>query len=116
MISQLAIYESFPVLIKGCYIECGSGWNQIIKDCLDQLEYLRVTFYPKLKVFEIKEKFGGLRVSLNDYPAEVDAIIRRAEHRALSTCEECGLEGKPYSQRGWVKTLCTECRRKFEIA
>jgi hypothetical protein len=63
-----------------------------------------------LKIVQIKEKFGGLRIYYTGWwnPA-VEQAIKEAEEQAYKTCEVCG--GKPATQTsgGWIKTKCDRC-------
>jgi hypothetical protein len=59
------------------------------------------------KICQIKEKFGTLRVYVDNLTPYVDGIIDMAESMSEITCEECGNLGKTYTI-GWHKTLCYE--------
>lgn len=90
----------------------GRGWHAILERLF--------TGKPKLvRVEQVKEKFGGLRVyySIRGMPVteedgravEVfELAVTRAEHESYRTCEECGAEGwcRPH---GWLRTLCNPC-------
>jgi len=88
-------------------MECGDGWYTILAEAFEKLSKLDVT------LFQVKEKFGGLRIYLDDHNKEADKIIDEAEEKAWKTCEHCGAPGK---QRvgGWILTLCDECCKKRE--
>jgi hypothetical protein len=61
----------------------------------------------QFKILQVKEKFGGLRVYVNDAN---DAIRQRIETAALEsfhTCEICGQPGE-LREESWIKTLCDE--------
>jgi hypothetical protein len=91
------------------YLECDSGWNDIIADIHSKI----VILHPKYEIFQIKEKFGGLRFYIEGVPDElfdeIYDIIGDGEKLSYKTCEICGDEGK-LSKLGWlVKTVCKNC-------
>jgi hypothetical protein len=62
--------------------------------------------------YQIKEKYGGLRIYFDDSglsedaEARVEEAIEVAEFRTACTCEDCGLEGQLYDNHGWYITRC----------
>jgi len=85
---------------------CGDGWFKIIYNLSKKLSNLNLP--DDFEVFEVKEKFGGLRYYVNDGNEEVYKLISEAEEKSYTTCEVCGKIGK-IRNSGWVKTLCDEC-------
>jgi len=82
----------------------------LIKEALSRIEALRV---KGLKVTQVKEKFGGLRIYLSHVNAEADAIITAAEEEAGATCENCGSKDQVQLRGGgWLRTLCEICEAK----
>lgn len=88
------------------HIQVDEGWYKVIVDCDAALSVID----PGYRIFQIKEKFGGLRyyVQASD-PALVprlEAAIRRFEKIASKTCEATGGPGVLMrSAGGWFKTL-----------
>ena len=99
------LFESYPELFKGRHeglnknlmgfgFECGDGWfnliNALSKHITQHVE-LRREIDPSFDVivFQVKEKYGGLRFYCNG-DDEVFAMIGLAEHLSEVTCEECG--------------------------
>ncbi len=66
--------------------------------------------YPE--VFQVKEKFGGLRFYIDpliDTVADqIYEAIDEAEKKSIQTCEICGSPGKQ-GGHGWIQTLCEPC-------
>jgi len=110
-------------------ISCRDGWFNIIWDlCIDLKEINRKRILNmrndikakkllqnesiKLKVFQIKEKFGTLRFYTNSVSEEELKRIRKAELDSSHVCEFCGKEGK-LRKTVWIKTLCDDCYKKF---
>jgi len=93
---------SETLICFGC--DCNDGWY----DILDEL-FKKISKYPDVSLFQVKEKFGGLRVYLNGGPPEVYDFIREAEEKSYKTCEKCGKDGKLREDLGWILTLCETC-------
>jgi hypothetical protein len=97
-------------------IACGDGWNKLIFSALEEIEYIDKD--KTTRIFQIKEKFGGLRiyVPLNEEIHElagriIHTILNYAESQSFYTCEVCGSYGQ--RRKGpWVRTLCEECHTK----
>lgn len=86
----------------------GAGWSSIIDKLYDRLP-------PEVKVLQVKEKFGLLRVYTSPHLDWLDEL----ETESASMCEMCGTtedvetssrtsEGRPGY---WIKTLCGPCRK-----
>ena len=125
---QLAekIYKRCPTIYRGrnlgpdqnlmCFgFECGSGWYELILDLSIQLEKIteklradgmEPNYLPM--VMQVKEKYGGLSFSLTYYTDEMNVLIDKAEEDSLTTCEECGAEGKLMSVYGRFQMTCCE--------
>jgi len=91
------------------FFECDDGWNNIIYEALDRIKALD----SNIEVYQIKEKFGGLRIYLGAYDVKYDdaieQIILEAETKAWDTCEKCGQPGTLRNDIGWILTLCDNC-------
>ena len=129
------LYKTYPKLFiqhklppkKTCMcwdICCGDGWFNILDETCKKLELLKKQNKKakiKLEFFQIKEKFGELRIyynldiSNNDYKINVtfaiDKIIEEAIQKSPSICELCGSLAtkttKPY-----IRHLCKKCYEK----
>lgn len=95
------------------YFECGIGWYDILDGLFSKIKDLGLPSgeYGPLKVDQIKEKFGTLRVYMNYYDERVESLIDAAEVESARTCEYCGKEGD-LDSRGWWKTVCVDHRQK----
>lgn len=89
----------------GRVISCGEGWYQLIFDCDRELAALD----PEYKIYQVKEKFGGLRfyfdTQRNDVFDAMNEVVRRFEELSFSTCELTGRSGSLMKKGGWLKTL-----------
>ena len=84
----------------------GPGWAGLIDEIFDR----RDREYPQIRIVQVKEKYGGLRVYVEG-PAEqfnpFNELVDAIEHRSYLICEQCGKPGV-LRQGGWVQTLCDE--------
>lgn len=91
------------------HIECNEGWDSIIS----KLDFDLRKLVPEYTLFQVKEKFGGLRYYTGVFPLnkfeEARQIIDNAMLESLKTCECCGDTGVLCRRRGWLKTLCKTC-------
>lgn len=108
---QLKI-ESLKFKIKPGYaqhISVDEGWYQIVLDCDKELTAID----PNYCIFQIKEKFGGLRFyfepsNLHDAVKTnlMHQVIRKYEVIASQTCEATGRPGVLMkSPTGYLRTL-----------
>ena len=93
--------------------DTGDGWERLIRDLSQHLEFLNENAPVHIEAAQVKEKFGSMRFYV-DIEGEKPwrdlayALIDAAEGRSAHTCEWCGDWGK---QRGggWIRTLCDKC-------
>lgn len=88
--------------LESVLAEVGPGWEKIV---LSLVEDLLALGWDK-HLFQIKEKFGGLRFYIGQASPEIYARIAQAEGESLKTCDECGAEGRSTDARGWIATRC----------
>jgi DNA-directed RNA polymerase subunit RPC12/RpoP len=94
------------------YPLCEAGWRDILERLCARIE-AALQDGETFEFVRIKQKFGILRV---DWDGEVSdetrlrigEAINLAVARSACTCEICGAEGRLYSRRGWLATLCAE--------
>lgn len=92
-------------------ISCGDGWFALIDDMCGKIMN-HLTSRPDvslsgLQMLQVKEKFGGLRVSFLglDRDEALEDILADIENRSRNTCEVTGEPGSLYERQGWLKTL-----------
>ena len=90
-------------------IDVDEGWYQIVVDCDKELTAID----PHYQIFQIKEKFGGLRYyfqpSQSDTLKAMIEVVSKYEAIAARTCEATGGPGVLMkSIGGWRKTLNPE--------
>ena len=64
--------------------------------------------FHRIRFFEIKEKYGGLRLAATGGNSETDAIIDRCERDSQRICVECGKPATRIS-KGWICPYCDDC-------
>jgi alpha-L-fucosidase len=103
-----------PVLVRFSIdaprvISCDKGWWVLVSNCDTELSSID----PNYTVFQIKEKFGGLRYYYSPsnpiHQAKMDQVIRKYEKICAMTCEITGRHGfllrKGQHGLGLLKTL-----------
>jgi uncharacterized protein with HEPN domain len=90
----------------------GDGWYGIV----DRLS-AKLSVDPNLHVWQIKEKYGSLRVYFcdQDTPSDLrldkatEAVLDKATRESIRTCEICGKPGTLTKRRNWVSVRCKPC-------
>jgi len=110
--------KKYPLLFKE-YPRSGfdlpSGWEALVHTLCQiletQIHYLPEEVRADVCCAQIKEKFGGLRVYMNQETPEMSGAIRMAENWSFHICETCGQSGVKRTG-GWIRTLCDEHAKK----
>lgn len=101
--------KQYEEILQGRRIGVGVGWYDLLSDYLDKLSKID----PDVKIMDIKEKFGTLRIfAMSENPDASDEVFeleRIIEDRSGEICEECGDSGHS-RDGGWIRTLCDECQ------
>jgi hypothetical protein len=92
-------------------IETGAGWSKLIDDMSNELSHK----FPHAEYAQIKEKFGILRVYIDNVSADqrdkLNSIIERYEVLSSETCEVCGLKAtRTQNDIGWISVTCNKCK------
>ena len=83
--------------------EVGEGWYPLVNQLVEDILALGWDG----NIFQVKEKFGGLRFYIGSGSNEIFDRIAKAENDSYEICEECGQPGV-LRGGGWLKTLCDE--------
>ena len=101
--------DSFP---KGWYKAFGRQMmEEIREDCIKH------NFLDKLRIMQIKEKYGGLRFYVGSIPrdSKIFEIIHKYEDMSEHFCEYCGRPSENHDIGGyWLSTICPKCQRKMD--
>jgi len=68
---------------------------------------LDTTKHPPFWVYQVKEKFGGLRFYTNSHSRVIFDLIQQAEGQSFHICDVCGLPGTLRKDGPW-RTRCDE--------
>lgn len=82
------------------------GWHPLLDELFTDL----ISMGWNKELFQVKEKFGSLRMYINESTDEMSARISKAEKDSQSICECCGKPGKLIT-KGWMQTLCEGCEK-----
>lgn len=93
-----------PATLEDILSGIGKGWHSLVRKLIDDL--LKMGWGGE--VYQVKEKFGGLRFYIGAGSDEIHERIQQAEDKSYSVCEVTGKPGKLRSDLGWVRTLCDE--------
>lgn len=110
-VSRPALLLRFSKLMRDVPLEYQHGWDTLVYGTFEAIEAAVNAagheYMDRIKVLQIKEKFGGLRVYL-DTPVDVSEILAEAESMSLSTCIFCGGNGQMRNDV-WIHPSCDEC-------
>ncbi len=96
----------------------GTGWVGLIDEIFDKKEKLQLN---TVKIVQVKEKYGGLRVYIDGYEMDenhpvykFEKFLHEVENRSFKICEACG---KPGAVRGrhWYYTSCDEHAKNGDL-
>jgi hypothetical protein len=108
--------EDISRSLMGFGFECEDGWFPLIYALFEEIEPLAAGL-DSVEIVQVKQKFGGLRVATRGTNDAIYDAILAAEERSLHTCEKCGGPGSlNHDVRGWLKTLCDQCRNSDTVA
>lgn len=90
------------------YVDVGIGWLPLIRDFVVEA----LPHDPSLAVFEVKEKWGTMRIRCDTPVLEARLAKGKVEAKSGLVCEVCGAEGwlrrPPPGRMAWWRTLCQE--------
>lgn len=92
--------------------ECLDGWSDLIEGSLRLIRRYAKFGAADVKVTQVKEKFGQLRIYQRGGNECVDLAIAIAELVSGCICELCGKTGNVVSIEGVMVTRCEEHRRR----
>lgn len=85
----------------------GWGWFDLVERLCNDVEKMLDESGGFCHFFQMKEKFGGLRLYVSAPTRAILNRINEAENESLKTCEICGNPGEPRGG-GWIVTRCDE--------
>lgn len=106
------IFTDLDIRPPECHSFIGVGWLPIVRTMLTSLKAIQ----PGIVIGQIKQKFGDLRVYLDQYDPDILAVIQIAEAVCRQTCEACGREPGLLgcNIRNWLSVLCERCQHEVD--
>lgn len=95
------------------FYECDKGWYRLIDSCLKEVQELYDRNKTEFEVLQVKEKFGQLRIYLNNYINGSHEILERYSKLSTSICEVCGEKGCLCVKGRFLKILCDKHRVEY---
>lgn len=80
-----------------------TGWKSILHKGFQEMFHLGWDG----EIRQIKEKFGSLRLYVQNETSEIEEIISRMEDETESVCSVCG-GPRTKTSSGWIKHYCDE--------
>lgn len=93
-----------------CGFWVDEGWRKIVDDALKEL----IAAGWNKKLDQVKQKFCGLRIYINDFNPVLRPIIDRAEELSFKTCEGCGAEREKKGVK-MGRAYCNACDEKLRL-
>jgi hypothetical protein len=100
-------------------ISCGDGWEHLVRSVAQRVEEYNKTSSTPIQAAQIKEKFGTLRLYVDEVPTElmdeVNKLVSDAEIRSQHYCEDCGSQEDVQTCKPngfWIRTVCGKCRKE----
>lgn len=98
-----------------CGIECNQGWYKLLDELLGKIQaHTTDNSEAPIQVFQIKEKFGGLRFYYSGGDNYIAGLVQLAEHESEKTCEVCSAPGTMRTD-GWMKVRCDDCMENEDV-
>jgi len=102
------IQAKYPGVLDSCFdFSPPEGWELIVEKLVDDLMFVD----PTLKIDQVKDKFGELRVYVTNASGADEAVsdlIAEAENASIKTCMRCGAPGSMREKNGWYYVACDE--------
>lgn len=95
-----------------------SGWYKVFgEEMLEEIreDCIKNDYLDKLRILQIKEKYGTLRFYTGAIPVEskIFKIISKYEEMSAHYCMVCGAPAETSDIGWWLVTLCDECKKRF---
>lgn len=99
-------YEPEPTA-ESFFMSAPSGWWKILDGAFESMFAIGWDG----RVYDIKEKYGSLRLDVSSSDDEIDVVCLMAEEDSVRTCQVCGDPGK-MTRGHWLYVLCESCKEK----
>jgi hypothetical protein len=94
-------------------IECGKGWYPLIQPVIDYIDDYNKDKDDNnmIRITQVREKYGSLRIYTNMYTPELQELIDKAEIESEKVCEFCGSRKHLGTTLEWYITICYDCMK-----
>jgi hypothetical protein len=99
-----------PILERQ-YFSVGNGWLGILQRLFEDL----ISIGWNKEFLNVKQKFGGMSVFLDDIPKNGFDFIIESEKESFKVCEVCGKTGSQTKINNWIHTLCDEHQKEESL-
>ncbi|HYD54120.1 MAG TPA: hypothetical protein VEA99_15905 [Gemmatimonadaceae bacterium] len=82
----------------------GPGWADLVR------RSHALAMIAGVRVIQVKEKFGGLRVYTEPSTRELSDTLEEIEAESFTVCESCGAPGDRLRVRRWWMVRCPRCQ------
>lgn len=85
----------------------GHGWASLVERAFKNKP-------SKVKIVQVKEKFGGLRIYTEGRTSKAfETLLTTLETESMKTCEMCGEPGsRRGGETGYIMTLCPKDQKE----
>ena len=101
------IYYYLYILYQKKSLKNFSNNKKSKKHCSENI--LREKSGISYQIYEIREKYGSLRIYGNIEPKEWHTQLWKYEYLTENACYECGKIGVPLTDDGWILPICRDC-------
>jgi hypothetical protein len=88
--------------------ECNDGWADLIEGSLRLVQHRAELDALDVKITQVKEKFGQLRIYRHGGDECIDSVFEIAQLASGCICELCGEPGEVMNVEGWLIARCAE--------
>ena len=94
---------------QGWRIAFGEQWAAEVQEAINKIPENERN---KIRIMDLKEKYGQFRQYFSRYTDELDEIISKYERLSERICIHCGAPATKMSQ-GWISPYCDPCSEKI---
>ena len=110
------MYLQYPIVMRNVTIgfDCPKHWRGPVQEAIAGLEKIAKSTDPSLRIVQVKEKFGGLRIYVESTTTEkhpsdnINMIISYAENKCHNICINCVEHGE--HSVAWGRRTCSQCK------
>lgn len=97
-------------------------WKRFLKEIFKEYDKLPAEAKDKFSIYDTKEKYGTLRVSLSGYTEgmmQAETVLHLLSAYTCSCCGKVPRDSKGnhiiWTTKGWIAPYCKDCFKKYEL-